>query len=139
MTNPLDLYPVSEKAPERAVSSSGVPIGRLTVDEVMAGTIGPADIRISADALRLQAEIARAAQRECLARNFERAAELVAIPQDIILETYEMLRPGRVTDPELLSQRAEMLRRDYGASRIAALIDEAVAAYVRRGMFRRRY
>lgn len=139
MTHPLDLYPVSEKAPERAVSSSGVPVGRLTLDEVMAGTIGPGDIRISADALRLQADIARAARRECLARNFERAAELVAIPQDIILETYEMLRPGRVTDPDILSRQADMLRRDYGAHGIATLIDEAVAAYVRRGLFRRRY
>ena len=48
------------------------------------------------------------------------------VPQDVILETYEMMRPGRLADANLLSARAEMLRRDYGAHAIAALIDEAV-------------
>ena len=47
----------------------------------------------------MQAGIARAAGRDRLALNLERAAELVAVPQDVILETYEMLRPGRLSDP----------------------------------------
>ena len=97
------------------------------------------DIRISADVLKLQARIARAAGRDRLALNLERAADLVAVPQDLILDTYEMMRPGRISEPRLLSQRAEMLRRDYGANTIAALIDEAVAVYERRNLFRRRY
>lgn len=139
MTDPLGLYPVSEKAQDRATSASGLPLGRLTLEEVVAGRIGAGDIRISAEALRLQADIARAAGRDRLALNLERAAELVSVPQDVILETYEMLRPGRVTDPTLLSARAEMLRRDYGAHAVAALIDEAVAVYARRNLFRRRY
>ena len=83
--------------------------------------------------------IARAAGRDRLALNLERAAELVAVPQDIILETYEMMRPGASPMPRLLAERAEMLRRDYGAHSIAALIDEAVAVYERRNLFRRRY
>jgi propanediol dehydratase small subunit len=139
MTSPLDLYPVSENAPEQAVSASGMPLGDLTLDAVVSQRIGASDIRISADVLRLQANIARAAGRDRLALNLERAAELVAVPQDIILETYEMLRPGRVSDPRLLTERADMLRRDYGAHTIAALIDEAVAVYERRNLFRRRY
>lgn len=139
MSSAPDIYPISEKAPERAVSASGMPLDRLTLDAVMSGAIGAADIRISADVLKLQAQIARAAGRDRLALNFERAAELVEVPQDIILETYEMMRPGRVSDPGLLSARAQMLRRDYGAHAIAALIDEAVAVYERRSLFRRRY
>jgi propanediol dehydratase small subunit len=139
MTSPLDLYPLSEKAPERAVSASGMPLDKLTLDAVMSGEIGAADIRISADVLRLQAAIARAAGRDRLALNLERAAELVSVPQDLILETYEMMRPGRISDPKLLSERAELLRREYGAEAIAALIDEAVAVYTRRNLFRRRY
>jgi propanediol dehydratase small subunit len=139
MTDPLGLYPVSEKAQDRATSASGLPLDRLTLEDVVAGRISAGDIRISAEALRLQADIARAAGRDRLALNLERAAELVSVPQDIILETYEMLRPGRVTDPSLLSARAEMLRRDYGAHAVAALIDEAVAVYARRNLFRRRY
>lgn len=139
MMDPLGLYPVSEKAQDRATSASGLPLDRLTLEDVVAGRISAGDIRISAEALRLQADIARAAGRDRLALNLERAAELVSVPQDIILETYEMLRPGRVTDPSLLSARAEMLRRDYGAHAVAALIDEAVAVYARRNLFRRRY
>ncbi|EXL10593.1 diol dehydratase small subunit [Aquamicrobium defluvii] len=139
MTDPLDLYPISENAPELVVSASGMPLERLTLDEVLSGGVAAADIRISAEALRLQADIARSAGRDRLALNLERGAELVSVPQDVILETYEMLRPGRVTDPALLTARAEMLRRDYGAETIAALIDEAVAVYARRGLLRRRY
>lgn len=139
MTAPLDLYPISENAPEKAVSSSGMPLERLTLDAVAAGQVGPDDIRISADVLRLQAEIARAAGRDRLALNLERGAELVAVPQNLILETYEMMRPGRISDPRVLGERADLLRRDFGAHAIAALIDEAVAVYERRNLFRRRY
>jgi propanediol dehydratase small subunit len=116
-----------------------MPLDRLTLDAVMSGEIGAADIRISADVLRLQAAIAFDAGRDRLALNLERAAELVSVPQDVILETYEMMRPGRISDPKLLSERADLLRREYGAEAIAALIDEAVAVYTRRNLFRRRY
>jgi propanediol dehydratase small subunit len=139
MTSPLDLYPVSENAPEKAVSASGMPVGELTLDAVVSQKVDAGDIRISADVLRLQAGIARSAGRDRLALNFERAAELVDVPQDVILETYEMMRPGRVDDPQVLLERAAMLRRDYGAHAIAALIEEAVAVYQRRNLFRRRY
>ena len=111
----------------------------LTLDAVVSGQVGPADIRISADVLRMQAGISRAAGRDRLALNLERAAELVTVPQDVILETYEMLRPGRLSDPALLSERADMLRHDYGAHTLAALLDDAVAVYRRRNLFRRRY
>lgn len=139
MTSPLDLYPLSENAPEQAVSASGMPLANLTLDAVVSRRVGAGDIRISADVLRLQAAIARDAGRDRLALNLERAADLVAVPQDLILDTYEMMRPGRISDPRLLSERAGMLRRDYGAHSIAALIDEAVAVYERRNLFRRRY
>ena len=51
MTSPLNLYPISEKAPEQAVSASGLPLDRLTLDAVVSGRIGAADIRISAEGL----------------------------------------------------------------------------------------
>lgn len=139
MTSPLDLYPISENAPEKAVSASGMPLGDLTLDAVVSERIGAGDIRISAEVLRLQASIARDAGRDRLALNFERAADLVGVPQDLILDTYEMLRPGRISEPRPLKERAELLRREYGANAIAALIDEAVAVYERRNLFRRRY
>jgi propanediol dehydratase small subunit len=133
------IYPIGEKAPERAVSASGMPLSDLTLDAVMSEQIAAGDIRISAEVLRLQAEIARDAGRDRLALNLERAAELVSVPPDLVLETYEMLRPGRISDARLLRERADMLRRDHDAPLIAALIDEAVAVYQRRNLFRRRY
>jgi propanediol dehydratase small subunit len=139
MTSPRDLYPISEKAPERAISASGMTQDEMTLDAVMSGRIGSVDIRISAEVLRLQAEVARAAGRDRLAVNLERAAELVDVPQDIILETYEMMRPGRLTNAGPLAERAAMLRREYGAHSIASMIDEAIAVYERRNLFRRRY
>ncbi len=139
MKDALEQYPVSEKSPELAISALGKSIGELTLDEVLSGRVGPEDIRISADVLKLQAEVARSAGRDALARNFERSAELVGVPQHIILGTYEMLRPGRLEDPAPLRARAEMLRREYGAHTIAAFIDEAVAVYENRRLFRRRY
>ena len=45
MTSPLNLYPISEKAPEQAVSASGLPLDRLTLDAVVSGRIGAADLR----------------------------------------------------------------------------------------------
>ncbi len=139
MTKPRNLYPLSENAPEKAVSASGMPLVDLTLDAIVSQRVDAADIRISADVLRLQAGIAREAGRDRLALNFERAADLVAVPQDLILDTYEMLRPGRISESRLLKERAEMLRNEYGANAIAALIDEAVAVYEHRSLFRRRY
>ncbi len=51
------------------------------------------DMRITPETLRLQASIAKDAGRDRLAMNFERAAELTAVPDDRILEIYNALRP----------------------------------------------
>ncbi|CDL36747.1 Propanediol dehydratase small subunit [Citrobacter freundii] len=60
------------------------------------------DMRITPETLRLQAEIAKDAGRDRLAMNFERAAELTAVPDDRILEIYNALRPYRSTKDELM-------------------------------------
>lgn len=135
----LSLYPVSEKAPERVRTPSGKPLSALTLEAVLSGEIGPEDVAITPEALLLQARIARAAGRATLAENFERAADLVRVPQELILDTYELLRPGRARDAQQLLERATLLRRDYGAERVAALIEEAAAVYTRRGLFVKRY
>ena len=106
---------------------------------MLCGRIQSKDIGITPRALLLQADIARAGDRHALARNLERAADLVPVPQDVILETYEMLRPGRAESAQALRERAEMLRRRYGAAQIAELIEEAARVYERRGIFTKRY
>jgi propanediol dehydratase small subunit len=89
--------------------------------------------------LRQQAAIARAAGRATLALNFERAAEMVNMPQELILSIYEKLRPGRVKDKMALLALAAELRRDHGAEGLAIFIEEAADVYERRGMFSFRF
>ncbi|WP_051341629.1 diol dehydratase small subunit [Azospirillum halopraeferens] len=132
-------YPLSEKRPDLVRTATGKPLDSLTLDAIAAGAVGLADLAITPQALTMQAAIARAAGRETLARNFERAAELVGVPQDVILETYELLRPGRAKDKQTLLDAATRLRRDYGADRIAAFVEEAAAVYERRKLFTYRF
>ena len=90
-------------------------------------------------ALRQQAEIARAARRSALAANFERAAEMTALPQSVVMAVYERLRPGRARNKSELLAVAEDLRREHGAERLAAFVEEAAEVYGRRGLFKTRF
>jgi propanediol dehydratase small subunit len=87
----------------------------------------------------MQAAIARDAGRPMLARNFERAAELAEVPQDVIMRVYEMLRPGRAKSKQELLDAAHSMRHTYGAAAIADFIAEAAEVYERRGLFVRRF
>ena len=120
-------YPLSENHPDRLRTPSGLRYEDLTLEALTEGRAGMEDLRVTAEALRMQAEIARAAGRRQLAENLERAAELTQVPEEEILENYEALRPGRATRDQL-EQLAARLERDYGALRTAALIREAAEA-----------
>jgi propanediol dehydratase small subunit len=132
------IYPVGEKQPEQVRTRTGRALADLTLDNLLAGEVTAADFGITADGLRLQASIAEQAGRPNLAQNLRRGAEMVAMPDDLILEVYEQLRPGRAHDPAELRATAARLRRDYGAEQTAQLIEEAAAVYERRGIFTRR-
>lgn len=134
-----DLYPVAERRPDLLSTGTGASLESLTVENLASGAASQADIAIGADALRLQARVARGAGRTRLADNFERGAELVAVPDAVLLEIYELLRPGRAASIAVLQEAAAMLRRDFGAERVAALVEEAAENYQRRGLFRRRF
>ena len=132
------IYPVGEKQPERVRTRHGRPLADLTLDNLLAGHVTASDFTITAEGLRLQAEIAQQAGRPNLARNLRRGAELVEIPDDVLLEIYELLRPGRAHSAGDLQAAADRLRRIYGAEETAGLIEEAATAYARRGIFDRR-
>ena len=132
------LYPLAENAPDLIKSPTGKSLSDLTVEGVVNGDVTISDLAISPEALHMQAEIASAAGRSTLADNFHRAAELVNVPQEVLMETYEMLRPGR-SDWQSLRDRAEHLRQKYGADLIAAFLEEAADAYKRRGLFTKRF
>jgi propanediol dehydratase small subunit len=132
-------YPLAEKRPELIRGPRGKPLDAITLDAVVAGEVELDDLRITPDALKMQADIARAAGRPMLAANFERAAELVNVPQDFIMRVYELLRPGRAKDKQPLLDAARTLRETYGAERMAAFVEEAAEVYDRRGLFTYRY
>jgi propanediol dehydratase small subunit len=132
-------YPLAEKRPELVKGPRGKALEEITLDEVVSGTVDMDDLRITPDALRAQAEIARAAGRPTLAANFERAAEMVEVPQGTIMEIYELLRPGRAKDKTQLLSAARRLRDAFGAGALAAFLEEAAEVYERRGLFRFRF
>jgi propanediol dehydratase small subunit len=134
-----DDYPLAEKRPDLARTRRGKALDELTLNAIEANEVALEDLRITPEALRQQAEIARDAGRATLARNFERAAELVDVPQDVILRIYELLRPGRATGKADLIEAANLLRGTYKADQMAAFIEEAAEVYERRGLFSRRF
>ena len=132
-------YPLAEKRPELVKGRGGKPLDAITLDAVLASEVGLDDLRVTPEALRLQAEIARDADRATLAANFERAAELCDVPQDFIMQVYELLRPGRAKDKGPLLEAARVLRETYGATRMAAFVEEAAEVYERRGLYTYRF
>jgi propanediol dehydratase small subunit len=113
---------------------SGRDPASVTLDAVREGDVAPDDIRIHPDTLRAQAGVARAHRNPQLAENFERAAELTALPDDEVLAIYEQLRPGRATAAELEATASRLA--DAGAVLNAALVREAAEVYARRGLLK---
>lgn len=132
-------YPLAEKRPDLVRSRGGKSLDELTLAAIEAGDVKLEDLRITPVALRLQAEIAASAGRPTLGRNFDRAAELIDVPQDEILRIYELLRPGRAKGKADLLDAARLLRDTYKAPRMAAFIEEAAEVYERRGLFSARF
>ena len=76
----------------------------------------------------MQAEIAEGMNRNAIARNLRRAAELISVPDERILEIYNALRPYRSTKEELLNI-ADELEKVYSAKVNAGLVREAAEVY----------
>jgi len=133
------IYPIGEKQPDRVRTRNGRLLQDLTLDNLLTGQVAASDFRITAGGLRLQATIAERAGRPNLAQNLRRGAELVEIPDKVLLDVYELLRPGRAQSAEDLRAAAHQLRDAYGAKETASLIEEAALVYERRGIFQRRF
>ena len=132
-------YPLAEKRPEMVRGKRGKGLNEITLEALLEDRVTLEDLRITATALRQQAEIARAAGRGTLAANFERGAELVDLPEDTIMRIYELLRPGRAKSPEELLAAARELRDQHRAEGLAAFVEEAAEVYQRRGLFKKRF
>src|SRR5215212_1982197 len=114
----MSNYPLIDQADDlHAVS--GRPLSEVTLDAL--DELSIADVQISPDTLRAQAEIAREAGFRQLATNLARAAELTAVPNAELLRMYEMLRPQRASYAELLAL-ADELERAYKAVENAQMV-----------------
>ncbi len=139
MTHTKADYPLAETQPEAVIGQRGKPLAAITLGAVLSGDVTMEDLRITPQALNAQAEIARDAGRPTLALNFERAAELVDVPQDVIMAAYELLRPGRATSKQQLLECARKFRDEHKAARMADFIEEAAQTYEERGLFTYRF
>ncbi|MBK8159041.1 MAG: diol dehydratase small subunit [Rhodospirillaceae bacterium] len=137
--NGIADYPLAENRPDLVRTARGTPLEELTLNSVEAGKVTLEDLRITSQALKDQASISELAGRPTLARNFERAAEIVDVPQDFVLKVYELLRPGRAKTKDDLLAAAKTLRETYGAAQMAAFVEEAAEVYERRGLFTYRF
>ncbi len=135
----VEDYPIAEHRPDLVRGAAGKGLDDVTLATLHSGQASMEDLRITPEALRQQASIARDAGRGTLADNFERAAEMAAIPQDVIMTYYELLRPGRAKDKQALIEAAARLRADHDAPLMAAFVEEAADVYERRGLFKFRY
>lgn len=128
-------YPLAEHEKENITSKTGKKFTDITLDEVMKGHIAPDDIKISKEILKAQGQVALEADNAPMAKNFERAAELVDVPDEVILKMYDKLRPNRSTKLELVMMAQELLEK-YNAKNCARLVMEAAEVYEKRGILR---
>ncbi len=124
-------YPLTNKHPDWVKTATGKTLEDITLKNVLSDKVNANDLRITPDILRIQADIARSAGRPRLATNFERAAELTAVPDDRVLEIYNALRPYRSSKEDLLSI-ADELEQKYHAKVCADFVREAATLYVPR-------
>jgi propanediol dehydratase small subunit len=125
-------YPLGMRRPELVTTPGGVGLRDVTLEAARAGRLRVGEMRATPETLRRQAEVARSAGRAQLAENLERAAELALVPDDLLLEAYTALRPGRATAEELEEWAARL--EGFDAARTAAFVREAAEAYRERGL-----
>lgn len=129
-------YPLAENMADKIKTPTGKPFTSLSYDKVVSGELTAEDMRISPETLELQAQVAESVNREAFAGNLRRAAELIAVPDDRLLEIYNALRPYRSTKQELIDIANE-LDQKYGAKTAAALVREAADVYEKRGRLKK--
>lgn len=129
-------YPLSEKSADKLKSPRGKKFTEMTKADLLNGTLTAEDMRIAPETLEMQAQVAESVGRTAFAGNLRRAAELIAVDDNRLLEIYNALRPYRSTKAELLGIANE-LETKYGAKTTAALIREAAEVYDARGRLKK--
>lgn len=128
-------FPLYEKRPELIFTPTGKAIDEINIESVLSCKVTADDCRISAQTLEFQAQIAESMGNWQIANNFRRAAELTNLPDSMILEIYNLMRPYRSTEKELLNI-AEELELTYKAKITAAFLRETAEVYKSRIMLK---
>ena len=131
-------YPLGEHEKDRIYSKTGKKLTEITLDEITKGRISSEDIKISKEMLKAQGQVAKENGNDPMEKNFERAAELVDVPDDVILKMYDKLRPNRSTKLELVMMAKELVEK-YMQKNCARLVMEAAEVYEKRGIFALKY
>ena len=124
----MSSYPLGQSEADTITSRTGKKLSQIALDEVKKGNVTADDIKISAETLKKQGQVAKEADNPTMDANFQRAA-------DIILDMYNKLRPNRSTKKELILMAQELLQK-YNAPHCAKLVLEAAEIYEKRGILR---
>ena len=100
-------YPLGERRPELVTTPAGTPLAEVTLEGLRSGRVSPDELRATPETLLRQAAVARAAGREQLAENLERAAELASLPEDEVLASTPPC--GRGARPRPSSRRSRSI------------------------------
>ena len=129
----MSNYPLGQHEADTITSKTGKRLSQITLDEVKKGNVKAEDIKISPEMLMRQGQVAKEADNPQMEANFQRAAELSNVPDDVILNMYNKLRPNRSTKQELVLMAQELLQK-YNAPHCAKLVLEAAEIYEKRGI-----
>jgi len=129
--DPAVDYPLSVNRKDLLFTPTGKSIDDITLEAVVSGEVQAADLRITPDTLRLQAQVSEKDGRKQLGANLRRAAEMTAISDERVLQIYNALRPNASSKAEL-EAIAEELESQYSAVLLAELVREAAEVYERR-------
>ena len=129
--DPAVDYPLSVNRKDLLFTPTGKSIDDITLEAVVSGEVQAADLRITPDTLRLQAQVSEKDGRKQLGANLRRAAEMTAISDERVLQIYNALRPNASSKAEL-EAIAEELESQYNAGLLAELVREAAEVYERR-------
>lgn len=128
-------YPLAANMADKITTPTGKQFSDLSFEKLINGELEAADMAIAPATLEMQAQVAESVGRETFATNLRRAAELIAVPDDRLLEIYNALRPYRSSKEELLAIAKEL--DGFKAYTSATLVREAAEVYERRGRLKR--
>ena len=131
--NKMSSYPLGQNEADTITSKTGKKLSDITLDEVKRGNVQAEDIKISPEMLKRQGQVAKEADNPQMEANFQRASELANVPDEVILNMYNKLRPNRSTKTELVLMAQELLEK-YSAPHCAKLVLEAAEIYEKRGI-----